>query len=344
MTILKSSNSQIIGSLLTRIVVPAWILTGAVFKLLQTSPRTLPKITILDTAAHYDIDLYLLLAILLSLEFLAVSVMIFLKQLARPMAIFMLTCFCLILLNEIRGGATNCGCLGTFSPSPWMMFAIDGVLLLGIVIFATKPTTTLLSARWSIGAALTGIIIGTIVSFAVVIPAGRAPVPIKNDNTAIPIEQLKEGPKTPDEPSNLVSNPSPKPLSGYWYVDNIDTWIGDPWGQVELFQYLPRWPIGLDEGERYVIFYSRTCDHCEEMFWSDLLKPYDPPIIAVEIPADKETLTATNAWEMPETNCVLLNLPIGTDWIITSPLSLRLENGIVTCAEEGDHKECFRLN
>ena len=96
-------------------------------------------------------------------------------------------------------------------------------------------------------------------------------------------------------------NPSPKPLDGYWYVENIENWVGIPWREVELFQYMPTWPAGLDDGERYVVFYSRTCDHCEDMFWGDLIKPYNPPVVTIEIPADKETLTDANPWEMPET-------------------------------------------
>ena len=135
MNLFKSPTARIVGTLLSRIVVPLWIFIGAVFKLAETSPRTLPRISILNPASHYDIDLYWLLAVLISLEFLAVSVMFFLKPFARVMAIFMLTSFCLILLNEIRGGATSCGCLGTFSPSPWMMLSIDGVLLLWYLAF-----------------------------------------------------------------------------------------------------------------------------------------------------------------------------------------------------------------
>ena len=337
MTVFKGPTAQFIGYLLTRIVVPLWIFIGAIFKLMETSPRTLPKISILNPAAHYEINLYWLLAILISLEFLAVCIMVFLKPFARAMAIFMLGSFCLILLNEIRGGATSCGCLGTFSPSPWMMLSIDGLMLLGTVACASKPSKTLYPSRWSFGLALIGIFLGTAVSFAVLIPAGRVPdamQPESNNENDSPGAEV---------PSDFRVNPNPKPLQGYWYVENIEEWIGKPWREVELFHTMPKWPVGLDQGERYIVFYSRTCDHCEDMFWNDLIKPYDPPVIAIEIPVDKETLTAPNAWELPMTNCVLMNLPVGTDWIITSPLVLRIENGTVTCAEEGDHKECLRL-
>ena len=335
MTLFNRPATQIIGMLLSRIIVPLWVLSGALFKLIETSPRTLPKMSILNPAAHFGLDLYWLLAVLISLEFIAISVMFFIRPVARTMAIFMLTSFCLILLNEIRGGATSCGCLGTFSPPPWMMLSIDGVLLLGALIFSPKQIPKQPLSRLSIGAVIATITIGTSISFAVVIPAGRAP------------DRIPPGPTAPSSVGSAVDstvNPSPKPLEGYWFVENIDHWVGKSWNEIELFQYMPNWPDDLGDGERYVVFYSRTCDHCEDMFWSDLIKPFDPPVIAIEIPADKETLTAANSWEMPESNCQLMNLPIGTDWIITAPLSLRIENGIITCAEEGAHQECLRLN
>ena len=45
---------------------------------------------------------------------------------------------------------------------------------------------------------------------------------------------------------------------------------------------MPNWPSGLDDAKRYVVFYSRTCEHCEAMFLDDLLIPLDAPITAIE--------------------------------------------------------------
>ncbi len=332
MTIFKGPAAQTIGLLLTRVIIPCWIFSGAVFKLVETSPRTLPKVTFLDFASRHQIDLYILLAVLVSLEFLAILIMVFLARYARAMAIFMLTCFCLILINEIRGGATNCGCLGAFSPPIWMMLTIDGLLLLGTLACAPKASMAgRLPGRWPLGAAATGIVLGVVVSFGIVIPAGKV--------SDAGIDPRAPEPQSPDP----TVNPSPQALKGYWYADNIAGWVGKPWHEIDLFKYMPKWPAGLETGTRYVVFYSRTCEHCEEMFWNDLLEPQDPPVVAIEIPADKETLTADNAWEMPETECFLMNLPVGSDWIISSPLSMRIEDGKVACVKEGDHKECLEM-
>ena len=332
MTLFKGFFAQLIGTSLTRIVVPLWILAGAVFKLVEASPRALPKASILNPANHYEINLYVLLALLIFLEFFAISVMIFLRPFARSMAIFMLACFCLILAIEIQSGASSCGCLGSFSPSPWTMLSIDGFLLLGTLIFAPAKVNSVLPSKLSIIGASLGIVIGASVSFGIILPAGLVP----ENNQTVEIAKI--------DPSDPILNPSPKPLKGYWMVESIEGWIGKSWRELEIFQFMPVWPENMDDQKRYVVIYSRTCEDCEDMFWNDLVKPLEPPVIAIEIPADKETLTSPNAWEIPETNCILMNLPLGTDWIISSPMSLRLENGVVTCAEEGDHKGCLELD
>ena len=104
-------------------------------------------------------------------------------------------------------------------------------------------------------------------------------------------------------------------------------------------------PADLDSGTRYVVFYSRSCDHCEEMFTLAFVP--DPGLAAmttaVEIPFDTNRLRSPDAWPMPQTACELLSLPLGCDWIITPPLALRIEDGIVRCANEGDHHECMGL-
>ena len=136
-----------LGQILSRVVVPGWVLTGALFKLYESSPKLLPKETILKVANDLGIDLNVLLAVLIGLEFFAVAVMLCLARLARPMAIFLLSVFCLILLGEMAlGNLTNCGCLGANSPPPWVILLIDGGLLFGVLplaIYVLVALTTL---------------------------------------------------------------------------------------------------------------------------------------------------------------------------------------------------------
>ncbi len=321
-----------IGLVLCRAVVPVWVLTGAIFKLIHASPRTLPRETILSVADQLGIHLYGLLATLIAPEFLAVAVMVFLGRFARAMAIFMLTSFCLILLGEfVRGNFIDCGCLGANSPPPWVMLMIDGTLLAGVVLFKpTRRAPTAEAARWPVAAALLVILAGFATSFGVVIPAGQAP-----DQTT------ENGSPKSDDPT---VNPWPATLPGYWFASEVESWVGKPWREVELFTYMRKWPRDMDSAKRYVVFYSRTCDHCEEMFLYDLTDPALGSLVtAVEVPQTKTQLTSERGWVMPATECEMLNLPLGCDWIMTTPLTVAVEDGFITCATEGDHQQCMGL-
>ncbi|MHC4414741.1 MAG: MauE/DoxX family redox-associated membrane protein [Planctomycetota bacterium] len=324
------------GLVLCRIVVPVWVLTGAVFKLVENSPRMLPKETILTAADAMGIHLYGLLATLIALELLTVVVMVFLARFARAAAIFVLSVFCLVLIGEIAlGNFTSCGCLGSISPPPWIMLIIDGTLLGGVLLFKPPATAAATPARRPLLAAVALILVGFGTSFGVVVPAGRAPA---SDGSRQGTDGNTIGTTDP------TINPDPAPLPGYWFASDVESWIGTPWREVDLFTYLPRWPRDMDGEMRYVVLYSRTCDHCEDMFHQDLTDPaLGSMVTAIEVPDSKTQMTSPDAWPMPETECERLQLPLGCDWILTSPLTITVEGGIVTCATEGDHKRCMGL-
>ena len=48
-------NAARIGWVLCRVVVPMWVAAGAVVKLIELSPRTLPKETILNVAHQWGV-------------------------------------------------------------------------------------------------------------------------------------------------------------------------------------------------------------------------------------------------------------------------------------------------
>ena len=337
----RSHGAAKVGVILSRVVVPGWVLAGAVFKLVEASPRTLPRETILNVADSLGLDLYVLLATLIAIELVAVALMLTLAWLARPVAIFMLSVFCLVLIGEMmQGNVTSCGCLGAYSPPPWIMLAIDGTLLLGVLVF--DPATLALAAPTRTPAVMAVLLslVGIVTSYGIVIPAGR---PLD----AEPPPAGAEGGTSvqPAAPTDPTVNPTPAAVPGYWFAADVESWVGKPWRKIELFFHMKRWPRDLDRGKRYVTFYSRTCDHCEEMFYADLVDPaLGSMVTAVEVPDSKTRLTSPDAWPLPETECELLALPLGCDWILTSPLTLTIEDGTVTCATEGDHRECMGLS
>jgi hypothetical protein len=322
-----------IGWFLCRVVVPLWVAAGAVFKLMELSPRTLPKETILDLANHWGIDLYSLLATLISLEILAAVVMLMVARLARPMAIIVLAVFCVILIGElVQGNLTNCGCFGDIPIPPWVMLAIDGPLLLGVLLFDPTPVMPATPARWPVAGAVVLVLAGSAATFWRVIPAGRAPDTVQHNGN-------------PDDGStDPTINPNPTPLPAYWLTDDLDDSIGKPWRELEPFTFMRQWPKGLDHGRRFVVFYGRMCEHCEEMFNFDLVQPeLGSMTTAVLVPHAKDDKLGPDPFYVPDTECEHLELPLGCEWLITTPLIFTIEDGIVTCAEEGDHRACMGL-
>lgn len=319
-----------IGFVLARIVVPLWILTGAIFKLYERVPDNLPSV-IFQAGKDAGIDLDLLLRVLIGLELFAAGVMLLVPRLARAMAIFMLSAFCLIIALEMWRRATSCGCFGSIKIKPWQMLIIDGSLLLGVLIFPWRSRSFSdgqAQRLWAKPMLVSAILAVAGLGVAFAVPE-RPPV-------AQPVPQG-------ESLADPRVNPSPSPLPASWYVQDATGWVGKPWREIDLFQMMPQWPSNMDRGKRFVIFYSRTCDHCETMFWEDLIIPQAAPVTAVEIPASPTQMTAAEAWEMPATPCEMMSLPLGPHWTITSPLAVTVENGIVICATEADHKKCMGI-
>lgn len=348
----RTPLTEKIGLVLCRVIVPLWILMGVVFKLKAGDPRLLPGV-IWQTARDWGVDLGTLLYTLIGLEIFAIGVMIVLARFAKPMAIFMLASFCAILIGEMVRGADSCGCFGgAITIKPWQMFLADATLLIAVVLFPLRrpalPTagdepapTPSLTASAAVGVALLAIGLGSSFMLSNVLhPEVEQVVEDEPDDPEMTEEQRAERDRT--------RNPDPRALPGFWYTENIDAWVGKPWREAEIFQFFARWPRNLDEDTRYVVFYSKTCEHCLDMFEFDFTRELDAPVIAIEIPADRGTLTSPDALPFPSDEQAVavvqhMNLPLGTDWIIQSPLALRIEDGVITCATEGDHKTCLEL-
>lgn len=341
----KGSLFNTIGLALTRIVVPLWILAGAVFKLYDRTPQNLPS-GIRAVARMWSIDLELLMRSLIGLELFAAAAMVLVPRVARPMAIFMLSCFCAILIWEMARASTKCGCFGDLPIQPWQMLLIDGSLLAGVIVFRYRPSTPAEEAPKgglrSILATALLLVAGLGVAFAVPNPPAREQVQNGGDE--------ENGTRSADP----TINPAPMAVPATWYIkeaidgQQITGWIGKPWRQLDLFRLMARWPKDMDEGKRYVVFYSRTCEHCETMFYDDLTGPLDAAVVAVEIPFDRTQRHGPGAWSLPwqgpPPTVEMLELPLGCSYVVTPPIALTIENGLVTCAVEGDHKACLGAN
>ncbi len=305
-----------IGALLVRLVVPAWIIFGAMQKVLGGSPKSLPR-SVLDAGGIVGFqDHHLLLTILVCIEFFFVGLMLFVPKLARASAVIMLGVFLLVLCVEMfgYGNYESCGCFGEKSLSPITMFAIDFALLIGIVVFKPRVSKCHMNkGKRALIAAAFFIILAWLFTFSSIMYA-------KNNGNGNTLD-----PTLPTLPSS-------------WYPQNITDWIGKSVDDVELFGWVKEWPHDIYEGKQYIIFYSLTCDHCEALLWEYFEFPTVPTTL-VAIPQSTDGFNYDSAFENPCYDCDKAELRIGTDWIIGTPLVVAIDNGIVKCAVENEEYE-----
>ena len=353
----ERSALAIIDAILVRGLIPLWLLAGAVFKLIERNPGLLPsQIRKYASEHNYQDWLSPFMRGAIAVEIAAAAIMVFVPRLSRTVGIAILALFCAILINEIRANAESCGCMGNIKMPPELMLAIDGGMLLATIALGIALKLQAQAApeaapprRAMPGVAIASVLAVLGVALAVSVPA-RTAVEITPENPQIADNNTTDSgadgaaPRVPP-PMNLplgaIANPNPAPLPGFYLASNINAWIGQPATSIDLIQLMRIWPEDIGTGTRHIIFYSRTCDHCEAMFHDHLSLDFDRPITVVEIPFDRQTMRGSSAWPMPETTAQQLALPVGTDWVVTPPLIITIENGIVTCAGEAEYEDCL---
>ena len=89
------------GAMLVRLFVPAWIIFGAYSKLQGATPKSLPR-SILDAGGMVGFeDHFLLLSILVAIEFVFIGFMLFSPKLARISSVIILSSFLIVLSIEM---------------------------------------------------------------------------------------------------------------------------------------------------------------------------------------------------------------------------------------------------
>jgi hypothetical protein len=129
-----------------------------------------------------------------------------------------------------------------------------------------------------------------------------------------------------------------------WYELDVSDWVGQNIRDIDLLQYVRGLPEDLEEGEQYIIFYSRTCDHCQMLLDFQFGFGVPVPTTLVAVPENQEGFETDGVLENPCLDCQLAELPIGVNWIMTPPVVLALRDGEVICAreaEDSDMPECL---
>ncbi|MBT4529735.1 MAG: hypothetical protein HOC27_00885 [Phycisphaerae bacterium] len=301
-----------IGAILVRLIVPGWVFYGALTKTLSAAPDSLPPIMYKAGDFIGFSDRFTLLAVLVSIEYFFVGLMLFGPKVARRAAIVILSIFIAVLSIEmfVFGHYDSCGCFGEDSLSPVTMFSIDLALLIGIALCKPRASQCGLN-KGNRSAICMSIFFVVALIFTYTMVMSKKPI---NSNN-----------------STLL-------VGEYWYPEDIGDWIGKDIRDLELFSSVQEWPRNIRDGKQYVIFYSLTCDHCEALLYAHFEFPQTPTTL-VAIPETTEGFDEDNAFNNPCVDCSKTKLLVGPNWTIGTPLVVAIEDGIVKCANENEDYE-----
>lgn len=340
------------GTVLCRLVVPAWILAGASFKLWERNPQLLPK-PVTDVTDFVFVrtlgiprESYLepAMRFMIGFEIMAALLMIVAPvQAARALGVSLLSLFCIILGVLLASGAASCGCFGASGPSPAWMLGIDGALLLGMLVL--RPRGKRLPAAElgrTVGSVMfvpllvgLGIAYGVPQRAAVVLDDGgvataKTTEVTKPTETTTPTDVTKvPATVTSTEPSmpRAATTPwPPQPATAKpWYAPEFDGWKGKRLDSQELMLLVQRpLPADLNSGRHHVVFMREDCDHCHELLLKYFSGKLETPVTSIAVPdATGELL------ENPCSECGKAVLPKGITYVFSTPVLLTVQDGMV---------------
>lgn len=308
----STTSGGAIAVLLARVVVPLWLLAGAVLKLMDASPNHLP-VPLIKWAGSAGIDLLFLLRFSIAAELTVVGVMWLLPRLARPVGLVILGAFLPVLIGEVLTGASSCGCFGSVQVHPGITLTMDLGFFLGLwwlgrdapslAVTATLPTWRVVAVGF-----------WTLASFALAFGLTAT---------------------APKDPAETVGSDGSRgatlPADGY-YLPVYADWIGLDWDDVPISSWIEG-ATDIDAGPQYILFYRKDCEHCHELMEVFFAGDLAVPTTAVSVP-EKGGYPSSGLLDFVCEGCRLAELPVGVDWFLQTPVLVRLTDGVVQCAAE----------
>jgi hypothetical protein len=294
-----------------RVIVPLWLLTGAVLKLLDLSPTHLPA-ALIKWAGTLGVDLVFLLRFNIAAELIVVGVMVVLAPLARWTGIVMLGAFLPVLVGDLMLGASSCGCFGAIKVNPWVTLVMDVTFFLVLLLLGRREPRLALSPSLP----TSRVVAVGLWSLMSVVAAFAMPADVP-------------------APSNAAAGGVPVlPADGY-YLPAYEEWVGKSFRELEMAAWTIGLPEDLDVGQQFVIFYRKDCEHCHELMEVYFSGALDWPTTAIAVP-ERDGWPTENLQLFPCDECRAAELPAGIDWFLQTPVLVRLVDGRVECAAEVD--------
>jgi hypothetical protein len=285
---------------LARVVVPLWLLAGAVLKLVDASPSHLP-VALIRWMGALGVDLGFVLRFSIAVELVVVGVMWLLPRLARPIGIAMLVSFLPVLIGDVALGASSCGCFGPVRVHPGVTLAMDLGFLLGLWLLGRRVErlATPVAAHPQRGGGRCG--------------SGELPSP--------------SAPPRGSQRRQRASGPAARGAAGGGLPAAYADWIGTV---VEPDRMDRRRAAQPRRRPRLVLFYRRI-EHCHALM-ERTCGPLAVPTTAVA--ARARGVPDGQRQPFPCDQCSKAELPAGVDWFLQTPVLVRLEDGVVRCAAE----------
>jgi len=335
----RGSNRAAFAFALCRVLVPSWLLAGAVYKLLELNPNLLPP-PVIDVATWIgsligqDPQSWLgvSMRLMIGTEIMLAALMFFVPRFSRIVAAATLALFVVILstvmvqsydpdkgvLSALTG---SCGCFGSNGPPPWAMLLIDGAMLAGVLLAGP------LRRRNASPVALIVFLVCSFAGFFLAFGSGNAG----------PEPGPEEGP-LPEPVLDANGWPPPPTVYEPYYYPQFENWVGKKLSSIPFAHLLPRpLPEGFDSGDWLVIYYRADCEHCQEMFLMYLSDPVlRTPTLAVGLP----DYDPAGELEFLCTACETTELPgVPPEYVIQTPVIVRLKDGVVTAYADGSADE-----
>lgn len=288
-------------------LIAAWVLTGAVFKLVWGTPALLPEVV-----RDLPLELGLTYKLAIGIELAIVAVALTRPRWGWVLEALLLLVFDLVLTTQIGAGVENCGCFGgKFSMSPKLMMAIDTALL--VALLCAKPWRSLRGRS------------GPLVPVA--LAAVGLALPWLHDREVQQGEVVADG----------------KPVEGQWIDLAPEKWVGTeirstPLGQAPLDRYLKLDELPLDG---LWVFWRATCEHCAMHLQQMAAHDYgELPLTLIQLEEPHDTLANRVVHVLPEGAFVHnARLPPSIAYLMQTPAELLLEGGKIVGAAEGVTEE-----
>jgi hypothetical protein len=307
-----------------------WILTGALFKLLLGTPADLPGVF-----RELPVPLDLAYKLAIAIELVTAATAFLRPRMGWILAGLALLCFDLVLGAAIADGEASCGCFGaTIEVAPETMLAIDSSLLLLLAL--VRPWSAWRGAPGRVGLALPWL--GALGALLAALPwmlDRRAAPPPRARAAVDPVAPAGAGspPRIAGSPAPSALDTAPALLRPY-AVFEPRRWVGQEIGATELAKWIDVYALPLDATW---IVYRYTCEHCQAHL-ERLSAEYDgvTPLGLVRLAETKDTDHNRLVRVLPAgPNVVHATAPDTVQYVVTTPVELVLEAGVVSSAREG---------